>query len=80
MRYFLTFIEYLCHVLTFLIFARALLSWIMPEGSNVVTRLLFQITEPLLAPLRKIVPKMGIIDMTPFIAIIILQLIIIFLP
>jgi YggT family protein len=32
-----------------------------------------QITEPILAPLRRVVPRLGMIDITPLVAIIILQ-------
>jgi len=32
-----------------------------------------QITEPILSPLRRIVPRIGMIDITPLVAIILLQ-------
>jgi YggT family protein len=35
--------------------------------------MLDQITEPILAPLRRIVPRIGMIDITPLVAIILLQ-------
>ena len=35
-------------------------------------RVVFQITEPLLAPIRRILPDMGVIDLSPMIAIIVL--------
>lgn len=36
--------------------------------------LLFDITEPILAPLRRIVPTIGMIDITPIVAILLLAL------
>ena len=52
------------------------MSWVSPEQSGSFNGLLFQLTEPLLAPLRRILPKSGRLDFSPFIAIVILQLII----
>jgi YggT family protein len=55
---------------------RAILSWFMPPGSdNAIMRFLHDITEPLLAPLRRILPSMGMLDLSPFVAMILLQVI-----
>ncbi len=69
------FIYFLCWVLTILIILRALISWfpLNPESRLVV--LLYQLTEPVLAPLRRIIPRTGMIDLTPMIAIIIIWII-----
>jgi YggT family protein len=64
-----------CEVLTVLIIIRALGSTISPERANARKGLIYQITEPVLAPLRRILPRLGRIDISPFVAIIILQLI-----
>jgi YggT family protein len=79
MTTFLLFIYYLCQVLTFAIFFRAILSWFTmnTKGSGFIFslhRLLTQITEPILAPLRRIVPLAGMFDITPVIAILLLQI------
>ncbi len=42
--------------------------------------ILGQITEPFLAPLRRVVPRVGMLDITPLVAIILLQLILFSLP
>lgn len=72
-------IRALCEVLTIAIFIRAILSWVSP-GPNALTGILTAITEPLLAPLRRVLPRAGMVDFSPFVAIIILQLIAGFLP
>ncbi len=72
------FLVLLLQALTFCILLRAILSWITPGQTNPITKILFQITEPILAPLRKILPQFGIIDLAPMVAFLILQLIIIF--
>ena len=73
-------ISILCYVLTVAIFLRAIMSWFSPRPTNMLAIILYRITEPLLAPLRRIIPRAGMIDFTPLVAIIILQLIASFLP
>jgi YggT family protein len=70
------FLELLLQALTFCILIRAIMSWITPGQTNPITKVLFQITEPVLAPLRKILPQSGVVDLSPMVAVIILQLII----
>ena len=79
MEYFFNFLSILCEVLTFAIFIRVILSWFSPRP-NALTVILDKITEPILAPLRRIIPRAGMFDLTPMVAIILLQLIAAFLP
>ena len=71
-----TFVVILAQALTIAIFARAILSW-FPNVSNdnPFVALVYQITEPILGPLRSVIPLVGMIDITPLVAIITLQLI-----
>ena len=57
------------------ILLRAILSWFSPRPTNMLVNILYQVTEPLLAPLRRIVPRVGMLDLTPLVAIVLLQLI-----
>ena len=69
------FITLLVWVLIVAIFIRVLLSWIPMGGSsqfNTMVAIVYQITEPILAPLRRIIPRLGIFDLTPTIALFIL--------
>jgi len=68
------FIRILCEVLTLAIFIRVILSWFQTRP-NTLTLILDRITEPILTPLRRIVPRIGMLDFTPMVAIILLQLI-----
>ncbi|MDX7986727.1 YggT family protein [Xenorhabdus sp. 12] len=54
-----------------LVIARALLSWIS-QGRNPVDYVLLQLTEPLMAPIRRILPSMGGLDFSAMIVILIL--------
>ncbi len=61
---------YLISILTWLIIIRALISWVNPDPRNMIVQILYKITEPILAPLRRIIPLYNIgIDISPIIAI-----------
>ncbi len=75
MSAFRQFIELLAQALAFIIFIRAILSWFPVSRYNPIVAFLDYITEPILAPLRRVVPRIGMIDITPMVAIIILLVI-----
>jgi len=60
-------------IMTWAIIGRALISWIDPRGSNPVSRFLFELTEPIVGPIRSVVPRIGMIDISPIFAILLLQ-------
>ena len=69
------FVYAIFQVLTFAVLARVLMSWFPASPDNPLVRVLWQVTEPILAPLRRIIPRIGMIDITPMVAIILLQVI-----
>lgn len=75
MNFISTFISIICDVLTIAIFARMIMSWFPVNPGNRLVELLYQVTEPILAPLRRIIPRVGMIDITPWIAIILLRVV-----
>ncbi len=70
----LNFVNLLFTILSFAIIARALVSWLPIDRYNPLIRVLDQITEPILAPLRRVVPPLGMMDITPIVALILLQI------
>jgi YggT family protein len=66
------FISYLLYVLAWLIIARSILSWFPNIQGNMLVQVLRQITDPILVPLQRVVPKFGMLDFTPTIAVIVL--------
>lgn len=68
-----TLIRYLFNALSLLVLARALLSWFDPGGRSAVGKFLVDITEPLLGPIRRMMPSAGGIDFSPIVLIILLQ-------
>ena len=61
---------------TWVIVIRALISWVSPDPRNPIVQLLARLTEPVLRPLRRLVPphKTGNIDLSPLLAILLIQL------
>lgn len=58
-----------------LIFVRIILSWVYPDPYSPVVRFFHAVTDPVLAPLRRIIPPIGgMIDISPMIAILLIQL------
>ena len=57
-------------IMTVLIFLRAIISWVSPDPYNPIVQLLYRMTDPLLSPIRRIIPfaLMGGIDISPIIA------------
>jgi YggT family protein len=56
------------------ILGRILLSWVDPSPfpDNALKRVLWALSEPILAPLRRLIPPVGMFDLTPMVAIIVL--------
>jgi len=59
---------------TLLIFLRILFSYLITGYPNRWVRFLFRSTEPLLAPLRRMIPTVGMFDVSPIVAFVILYL------
>jgi YggT family protein len=67
-------LELLINIFIYAVFARALLSWIRPDGFDAASSILTSLTEPLLATCRKFIPDMGGIDLSPLAVLLFLQL------
>lgn len=58
------------------IIIRYILTWFAVSPNNPVSVFLFRLTEPILAPLRRYIPRVGMLDLTPFVAFLLLRLVI----
>ncbi len=63
----------LIQVLSFLFIARFIAQILDQRGNNPITRLLLDITDPILAPVRRITPSTGMLDFSPMVVLILLQ-------
>jgi YggT family protein len=66
------FIRLLVMVVWFLLIARVVLSWTNPMGGGGLIAFIYQATEPILAPIRRVLPPAGGMDWSPLIALLIL--------
>jgi YggT family protein len=75
-------VNFLLTLLSIVILARVILSWVIPLTGgrphpllvSVIT-VINQITEPILAPLRRVIPSIGTLDLSPMVALIIIAII-----
>ena len=63
----LTFAELLLQILWIAILIRVLLTWFPIDPNNPIIRVLFEITEPVLAPIRRRLPPMSGFDFSPMV-------------
>lgn len=73
-------IDTIFNLIYLLILLRILLSWLPALGVrldpyNPIVRLIYQLTDPILEPFRRIIPPLGMIDISPIVAILVLQLV-----
>ena len=64
------FISLVFDIFIFAIFMQAILSWVNPDPRNPVSSILHSLTAPILRPVKKLLPDMGGIDISPIFALI----------
>ncbi len=62
-----------------IIIARAIISWVNPDPYNPIVRFLYQATEPVLSRVRRIIPYLGGIDLSPLVVLLIIYFLRLFL-
>ncbi len=65
----------MAQALTIAIILRAIISWFPIDPRNPLVVFLHDITEPILAPIRQVLPRLGMIDLSPLVAIILIQVV-----
>jgi YggT family protein len=69
------FINVLAQALVVAIFVRVIMSWVPMRLPLGLTELVWNVTEPVLAPIRRYMPIAGGMDFSPFIALLLIQII-----
>lgn len=64
---------WMLQLLTFALIARALLSWVDPRMEWGISRIIVEVTDPVVAPLRRVIPPLGMIDISFLVAILLIQ-------
>lgn len=68
MEFVLSFLITVLDVIKYAIFVRVIMSWIQVSPNNKIVRFTNDITEPMLRQIKKMLPRMGMIDLSPLIA------------
>ncbi|MBN2098528.1 MAG: YggT family protein [Dehalococcoidia bacterium] len=76
MEYFVRAVIILCYALIVAIIIRSLMSWFTVDPKNILLSIVHTITEPILAPLRRILPRLEMFDLSPMVAIVLLYVIV----
>lgn len=63
------------YVFLIAILIQVVLSWVAPGTYNPAVSLIYSLTEPILRPIRRLLPPMGGLDLSPLVALIALQLV-----
>ena len=66
------FFELFFLALWLIIFGRVIMSFVDPTGRNQISAFLIQATEPILGPVRRLLPQTGMFDFSPLIVLLIL--------
>jgi len=67
-------INFFLTILSVAIIGRALLSWFDPSFKTAIGKILYDITEPIIAPIRRIIPSLGMFDISPIVALLLIRL------
>ena len=70
MQYVETFVSTLATILSIAIVGRTLLSWVNLGNDHRLVIIVYQITEPILGPIRRLLPKTGDLDFSPIVAMV----------
>ncbi|MDD2430345.1 MAG: YggT family protein [Firmicutes bacterium] len=69
-------IRYALSALIWIIVFRVILSWIRIDPySNLILKLIYEISETLIAPIRRILPPVGMFDFSPMVVILLLEVV-----
>mgnify|MGYP001415335510 CR=1 FL=1 len=63
---------YLLLIMQFAIIGRALFSWFDPTGRTPIGAILIKITDPIIVPIRRLLPSAGFMDFSPLVALLII--------
>jgi YggT family protein len=71
----LEYIGRLLEIFIYLVVARSLSSWFPSARRSTIVQLLYQLTDPVMVPASRIIPRIGMIDISPMIVIIVLSVV-----
>ena len=76
MRLIASLLTFVLYVFVIVLLVRVVFSWVSPSPTNPVSRFAFQVTEPVLAPVRRRLPPMSGVDLSPLVVTLIVYFLI----
>jgi YggT family protein len=67
-----TIIDTLLTIYMYIIIARAVISWVNPDPYNPIVNFLYKVTEPVLYRVRRLLPDMGGVDLSPLVVLLVI--------
>ena len=67
------------YIYLFIVIVQVIISWINPDAYNPITMIMYQLSEPILRPVRRTIPSAGGFDFSPLIILVIINLLMILL-
>ncbi len=75
MMFLISFIDILARLLSLAILVRVLLSWLPIDRNGRFVEIILQITEPIVGPIRSVLPTFGGLDLSPMIALLLIEMV-----
>jgi YggT family protein len=69
MAYLMVALQALVVAAWLVVLGRVLMSWIDPRLARPISRRLYRLTEPALAPVRRVLPQTGSLDLSPLVVL-----------
>jgi len=70
----LNFVRFLLLGVELMVLARVVLSFVDPAGRGPLAGFIISTTEPILAPIRRLLPRTGMVDWSPFVVVLVIGL------
>ena len=75
MMFLISFIDILARLLSLAILVRVLLSWLPIDRNGRFVEIILQITEPIVGPIRSVLPTFGGLDFSPMVALLLIEMV-----
>lgn len=62
-----TFLIYVLYAFIIVVLIRVVFSWVSPYPTNSIHRMAVQLTEPIMGPVRRLLPPMSGMDLSPLV-------------
>ena len=66
------FIRFVLLAVEVLVLARVVVSFVDPQGRNTISAYIIQTSEPILSPIRRLLPRTGMFDLSPLIVLVVI--------